>query len=135
MAFNARQIYPNDLRPRRAIGFDLPIDGPAAFISNYQTRDAIKNNLVNYLLTNPGERPLNPEFGAGLRNFIFNTINSDNFKFLKEDIQNKVAANFSNVNLNEVTVSRTNTNNEIVVNITYSIPNTGINDELILNFN
>ena len=62
MAFNARQIYPNDLRPRRAIGFDLPIDGPAAFISNYQTRDAIKNNLVNYLLTNPGERPLNPEF-------------------------------------------------------------------------
>ena len=29
----------------------------------------------------------------------------------------------------------TNTNNEIVVNITYSIPNTGINDELILNFN
>tara|TARA_R100001129_G_C5174904_1_gene205950 strand:+ start:195 stop:602 length:408 start_codon:yes stop_codon:yes gene_type:complete len=135
MAFNARQIYPNDLRPRRAIGFDLPIDGPAAFISNYQTRDAIKNNLVNYLLTNPGERPLNPEFGAGLRNFIFNAINSDNFKFLKEDIQNKVAANFSNVNLNEVTVSRTNTNNEIVVNITYSIPNTGINDELILNFN
>ena len=135
MAFNARQIYPNDLRPRRAIGFDLPIDGPAAFISNYQTRDAIKNNLVNYLLTNPGERPLNPEFGAGLRNFIFNAINSDNFKFLKEDIQNKVAANFSNVNLNEVIVSRTNTNNEIVVNITYSIPNTGINDELILNFN
>lgn len=135
MAFNARQIYPNDLRPRRAIGFDLPIDGPAAFISNYQTRDAIKNNLVNYLLTNPGERPLNPEFGAGLRNFIFNAINSDNFKFLKEDIQNKVAANFSNVNLNEVTVSKTNTNNEIIVNITYSIPNTGINDELILNFN
>jgi phage baseplate assembly protein W len=135
MAFSARQIYPNDLRPRRAIGFDLPIDGPAAFISNFQTRDAIKNNLVNYLLTNPGERPLNPEFGAGLRNFIFSAINSDNFKFLKEDIQQKVSANFSNVDLNEVTVSRTDTNNEIVVNITYSIPNTGINDELILNFN
>ena len=135
MAFNARQIYPNDLRPRRAIGFDLPIDGPAAFISNYQTRDAIKNNLVNYLLTNPGERPLNPEFGAGLRNFIFNAINTDNFKFLKEDIQTKIANNFSNVNVNEVTISRTDTSNEILVNITYSIPNTGINDELILNFN
>ena len=47
--------------------------------------------LINYLLTNPGERPLNPEFGAGLRNFIFNAINSDNFKFLKEDIQTKIA--------------------------------------------
>ena len=135
MAFNARQIYPNDLRPSRAIGFDLPIDGNAVFIPNFQTRDAIKNNLINYLLTNPGERPLNPEFGAGLRNFIFNAINTDNFKFLKEDIQTKIANNFSNVNVNEVTISRTDTSNEILVNITYSIPNTGINDELILNFN
>jgi|TARA_B100001758_G_C18050431_1_gene422835 phage baseplate assembly protein W len=135
MAFNARQVYPNDLRPSRAIGFDLPIDGNAVFIPNFQTRDAIKNNLINYLLTNPGERPLNPEFGAGLRNFIFNAINTDNFKFLKEDIQTKIANNFSNVNVNEVTISRTDTSNEILVNITYSIPNTGINDELILNFN
>ena len=135
MAFNVRQIYPNDLKPSRAIGFDLPIDGNAVFIPNFQTKDAIKNNLINYLLTNPGERPLNPEFGAGLRNFIFNAINSDNFKFLKEDIQTKIANNFSNVNVNEVTVSRTDTNNEILVNITYSIPNTGINYELILNFN
>ena len=135
MAFNARQIYPNDLRPSRAIGFDLPIDGNAVFIPNFQTRDAIKNNLINYLLTNPGERPLNPEFGAGLRNFIFNAINTENFKFLKEDIQTKIANNFSNVNVNEVTISRTDTSNEILVNITYSIPNTGINDELILNFN
>ena len=135
MAFNARQVYPNDLRPSRAIGFDLPIDGNAVFIPNFQTRDVIKNNLINYLLTNPGERPLNPEFGAGLRNFIFNAINTDNFKFLKEDIQTKIANNFSNVNVNEVTISRTDTSNEILVNITYSIPNTGINDELILNFN
>ena len=135
MAFNARQVYPNDLRPSRAIGFDLPIDGNAVFIPNFQTRDAIKNNLINYLLTNPGERPLNPEFGAGLRNFIFNAINTDNFKFLKEDIQTKIANNFSNVNVNEVTILRTDTSNEILVNITYSIPNTGINDELILNFN
>ena len=135
MAFNARQVYPNDLRPSRAIGFDLPIDGNAVFIPNFQTKDAIKNNLINYLLTNPGERPLNPEFGAGLRNFIFNAINTDNFKFLKEDIQTKIANNFSNVNVNEVTISRTDTSNEILVNITYSIPNTGINDELILNFN
>ena len=135
MAFNARQVYPNDLRPSRAIGFDLPIDGNAVFIPNFQTRDAIKNNLINYLLTNPGEKPLNPEFGAGLRNFIFNAINTDNFKFLKEDIQTKIANNFSNVNVNEVTISRTDTSNEILVNITYSIPNTGINDELILNFN
>ena len=42
-----------------------------SFDPNFQTKDAIKNNLINYFLTNPGERPGNPLFGAGLRNFIF----------------------------------------------------------------
>ena len=54
MAFGATRKYPNDLRPRVAIGVDLPFSGPVAFIPNYQTKDAIKNNLVNFLLTNPG---------------------------------------------------------------------------------
>ena len=35
MAFNARKIFPNDLKPRVAVGFNLPINGPAVFISNY----------------------------------------------------------------------------------------------------
>ena len=70
MAFGATKIYPNDLRPRVAIGVDLPFSGPVAFIPNYQTKDAIKNNLINFLLTNPGERYENPLFGAGLRRYI-----------------------------------------------------------------
>ena len=48
MAFGAQRVYPNDLRPRVAIGVDLPFSGPVAFIPNYQTKDAIKNNLVNF---------------------------------------------------------------------------------------
>ena len=71
MAFGARRIFPNDQRASVAIGFNLPINGEGVFTPNYQTKDAIKNNLINYFLTNPGERPGNPNFGAGLRNFIF----------------------------------------------------------------
>ena len=97
MAFNARQIFPNDLKPRVAIGFDLPINGEAVFTPNYQTKDAIKNNLINYFLTNPGERPGNPEYGGGLRRFIFSQIEQDNLEFLQEDIQNKISVNFPNI--------------------------------------
>lgn len=67
MAFGVRRVYPNDLRPRVAIGVDLPFSDPAVFRPNYQTKDAIKNNLINFFLTNPGERVLNPLFGGGLR--------------------------------------------------------------------
>ncbi len=135
MAINQRQIFPNDLRPRVAIGFNLPINGNAVFTPNYQTREAIKNNLINFFLTNPGERPGNPEFGGGLRRFIFSQIEQDNLEYLKEDVQNKIIQNFSNILLNNIEILQQPDQNSIIVKIFYSIPNTNVNDELELNFN
>jgi phage baseplate assembly protein W len=134
MAFAARKIFPNDLRPRVAIGFDLPINGNAVFTPNYQTKDAIKNNLVNYFLTNPGERPGNPTFGAGLRQYIFTQIVDDNLDFIKEDIQAKLNNNFPNIIVQSVNVFQQADFNTIYVEIKYSIADTGINDQLELTF-
>ena len=134
MAYKIGQKYPNDLNPNKAIGFDLPINGNAVFIPNYQTKDAIKNNLVNYLLTNPGERPDNPEFGGGLRKFIFTQIQQDNLEYLREDVQNKIANNFPSININNLNVLSDTDENRVIVQIFYSIPNTNINDQLELNF-
>ena len=135
MAFGARRVYPNDLRPRVAIGVDIPFSDPGVFTPNYQTRDAIRNNLINYFLTNPGERIENPLFGAGLREYILTQINQDNFDFIKEDIQDKLFENFPDVSVESVEVLRDVNENTIIIKITYSIPNTGINDTIELNFN
>ena len=51
MAFNSRRINPLDLQPRKAIGVSLPFSGKAVFNPTYVTKDAIKNNLINYFLT------------------------------------------------------------------------------------
>ena len=134
MAFGARRVFPNDLRPRVAIGVDLPFRGPIGFVPNYQTRDAIRNNLINFLLTNPGERFDNPTFGAGLRNYIFSQIENENFEFIREDVQDKVNENFPNIDIKELNVLETENANTIQINLVYSIPNTGINDTLELNF-
>ena len=74
MAFEAQQIFPIDFNKSAAVGIDLPFNAPGVFRSNFTTKQAIKNNLINYFLTNPGERPLNPNFGGGLRLFIFEQI-------------------------------------------------------------
>ena len=134
MAFGAKQIFPNDTKPRVAIGINLPLNGEAVFNSNYQTKNAIKNNLINYFLTNPGERLGNPSFGAGLRDFLFELITSDNLDFLEENIQEKIKIFFPNVNLKDVELISNQDKNEIKITITYSITNTGINDELELSF-
>ena len=134
MAFGAKQIFPNDTRPRVAIGVDIPFNGNSVFTPNYQTKEAIKNNLINYFLTNPGERPGNPEFGAGLRAYIFTQITEGNLDFLKEDIQNKLSTYFPSVGVEEVAVTSNEDNNQILVTIKYFVSNTGINDSLELSF-
>lgn len=134
MAFGAKQIFPNDLKPRVAIGVDLPFNGPSVFIPNYQTKDAVKNNLINFFLTNPGERPANPNFGAGLRRYIFTQISDNNLDFIKEDIQQKLNINFPNITVYSVEVTAQEDYNIVNIIIKYSIINTGINDELQLTF-
>lgn len=134
MAFGAKQIFPNDQRPRVAIGVDLPLNGEVAFRPNFETKDAIKNNLINYFLTNPGERPGNPEFGAGLREYIFTQITDNNLDFLREDIQGKLATYFPRVVVGGVEVNPDTVRNRILVKIMYSVANTGIEDNLELSF-
>ena len=72
MATIVSKKYPIDISKRTAIGFDFPLNGDAVFNQTFETRDQIRANLVNFLLTNQGERVFNPNFGADLRLLLFN---------------------------------------------------------------
>jgi phage baseplate assembly protein W len=134
MAFNARKIYPIDTKPSTAVGIDVPFNGDAVFNSTYLTKDAIKANLINYFLTNQNERYLNNGFGANLKAFIFEQINSDNVSFLKQDIQAKINQYFSNINLVDLTINQYPDTNSIGIILIYNIPNTNISDKLEITF-
>ena len=134
MAVGAVRKFPNDTRQRVGIGVDIPFSSGGVYTPNYTTKEAIKNNIINYFLTNPGERPANPLFGGGLRNFIFEQISFENLDFLKEDINTKLQQFFPDVVINEVEVIGNEDQNEVVVNLQYAVSNTGIEDELNLSF-
>ena len=56
------------------IGLQLPLNrsvstGVFTLITSYQ--EEVKQNFKNLLLTSPGERIMNPNFGVGLRRFLF----------------------------------------------------------------
>ena len=134
MAFGVQQIFPSDLDVSQAIGIELPLNGPAVFKSNYQTKDAIKNNLINFFLTNPGERYLNPSFGGGLRAFIFEQISNNSIQTLNEDIAEKLNESFPNINVDKLDILREDDNNTIIVSLTYSVANTNIKDNISIQF-
>jgi phage baseplate assembly protein W len=134
MAFGAKKIYPLDTKPGTAIGVSLPFNAPAVFFSTYTTKDAIRNNLLNYLLTNKTERFLNIDFGANLRQFIFEQITTNNLNNLKDSIQQLINYYFPNIKIEKLDILQYQDTNEIEITITYSIIDTGINDQVQITF-
>jgi phage baseplate assembly protein W len=134
MAFGAQQIFPIDFDKSAAVGVNIPFSTPGVFKSNYTTAAATKNNLINYFLTNPGERPLNPSFGGGLRSFIFEQITTGNLDFLEERISTDLSFFFPNISIGNLEILKQEDNNTITVSLTYSVINTNINDTLEIDF-
>ena len=134
MAFNAKQIPPIDFNKSAAVGVDIPFSEKGVFKPNYTTAAAVKNNLINYFLTNPGDRPLNPTFGGGLRSFLFQQMTDNNLDFLKEQIQLKVNENFTSINVINLEILKEEDNNTVRLNLTYNIINRGVTDNLEIEF-
>ena len=134
MAFEAQQIYPIDFNKSAAVGVNLPFSAPGVFKPNYTTKDSIKNNLINFFLTNPGERPLNPTFGGGLRAFIFEQISSNNLDNIEDEIISQLTNLFPNINIENLEIFEQEDNNQISISLDYSIINTNINDNVQLEF-
>jgi len=134
MAFGARRIYPIDLAASKAVGVSLPFNGNAVFKPTYTTKEAIKTNLINLLLTGQGERVFNPTFGAGLRKFVFQQINTEGVSEIESYIISVIEKYFPNIQ-GVIQIQPTPDQNTIFITITYSIINTGINDTLQINLN
>ena len=87
MAYNIRNIDIVDLRPSTGVGVSLPFSNRTAFTTVYTTKEQLKYNIINYLLTDRGERIFNPTFGAGLRSRLFEQITQESNDSLKMSIQ------------------------------------------------
>ena len=60
MAYGLKKISPLDLRTSTAIGVNIPFSAQNVFTSVYTTKEQTKYNLINFLLTDKGERPFSP---------------------------------------------------------------------------
>ena len=130
MPYNPTKIYPTDLDKDIANGINLPFNSEAVFSSNYTYKQSVKNNLLNWLLTNPGERIFGPIFGFGLRTFIFEQISSNNLDSLKERLSDEISNIFFMVVVENITLTGNSDLSSVTLTLEFSIANT--NDTEIL---
>ena len=121
---------PIDSNPRKAVGFGFPINGDAVFVPTYTTKDQIKSNLVNYLLTNRGERVFNPNYGANLRTQVFEMIQDDSLEDLESIIIEEIGERFPLVQVEQIEFNPEEDRNTLFFTLKYTVVLLGFEDEI-----
>ena len=68
-------------------GMNAPfVGGNEKVLSRQVDEKLIRNDLLQLLLTAPGERMMRVTFGAGLRNFLFQPLTDDQISALRSNI-------------------------------------------------
>jgi len=129
------RVNPLDLQKNIAIGVALPFNAPGVFKSTYTTKDQIKSNLVNLLLTDIGERVMNPTFGCNLKRFIFEGISEDNLELLTNSLAESISIFVPEVTVTNIRVIPNTDYNTIALYIDYIINISNAPDQVTVQFN
>ena len=115
------RIDPLDLDTRKAIGVKIPFTKKGVFQFNYTTKDQIKSNLINLLLTSPGERYHEPNYGVGLREILFepNSSKNERISVLKSKIDQNINIHIPQIEINTLDIS--SVDKELLIKISYTV--------------
>jgi phage baseplate assembly protein W len=117
----ARSVREIDRNEDKYVGIRFPLDhSPEGFF--YKTKTVLeqsKANLQNLLLTTPGERIFQPEFGSQLKSIVFEQ-GEDIPNRIEEAIRSAVDKFLEYINIENVFT--TQQDNQVNVSIEFSVP-------------
>ena len=116
-----------------SVRLPLMLDSVDGFSMIKDIRTLIRQNLKMLILTNPGERIMEPTFGLGLKNKLFE--NNINVEELKLQIGDKINQFIPQVSLMDVDAQLDQNLHTLLITISYKIMNTGESDAIEINFN
>ena len=128
------RVNPLDLQKNIVIGVSLPFNAAGVFNKTYSTKDQIKSNLVNLLLTDKGERIMNPEFGADLRRSLFDNITNSNIELLKLKIVDAINIFIPEIELGNVDIMSDSDSNTLDITINYRLIISNTPDQVTVQF-
>ena len=103
-------------------GFNPPfIGGPEGVLSRQEDDRLIKNDLLQLLLTVPGERVNRPDFGVNLRNFVFEDSTPQSLSILASEVKSAVLRQEPRVNLLDLQIISDPDTNQIKISLAFNL--------------
>ena len=128
------RVNPLDLQKNIVIGVSLPFNAKGVFNKTYSTKDQIKSNLINLLLTDKGERIMNPEFGADVRRSLFDNITESNIDLLRLKITDAVNIFIPEIQLGNIDIVPDSDYNTLDITISYRLIISNTPDQVTVQF-
>lgn len=128
------QVNPIDLETNVALGLDLPmVDSLGTrFKQNYLSIDQAVANAKNLLKTEPGERPMLPQFGCGLRKTLFEQLTDEAVEALRNRIEQNFATFLPYIYISELNITPKPDENKLLVQLAIGLSELGLDRRAIL---
>lgn len=102
---------------------DLRISPISKDIALLKDEDAVKESIKNLILTDPGERLMQPYIGGGIRSLLFENITPGVLKVIESRCADTIKIYEPRAELIDVTASSFYDDNKVNVNIQFYIKN------------
>ena len=129
---STKRINPLDINNNARIGVAFPLNDVNMTSGTETTREQLKANFLNFLLTVPGERINHPTYGMGLKSQLFEQ-SLDEIS-LMENINNQLAFWIPEITVTEANLKEDRDYYKISLILTYSIALDGSKDSIQINY-
>tara|TARA_Y100000310_G_scaffold235375_1_gene238421 strand:- start:2104 stop:2511 length:408 start_codon:yes stop_codon:yes gene_type:complete len=127
-----KKINPLDISKRATIGLAFPLNDVNMTSGTETTKEQLKANFLNLLLTVPGERINHPTYGIGLKSQVFEqTLDKIT---LQENINTQLAFWIPEISVTEVNIEEDRDHYKVSITLTYSIALDGSEDSIQINY-
>jgi len=129
---NTKKINPLDLNNNVRIGVAFPLNDESMTSGTQTTREQLKSNFLNLLLTIPGERINNPNYGIGLKGQLFE--NNISKTYLQENINSQLAFWMPEITVTEISLQHDIDQYKVSITLAYSITLDESEDSIQINY-
>jgi uncharacterized protein len=116
------------------IGLAFPVSPVAGEIATAAYEEDVRQSILIILQTNRSERVMRPDFGAGLRDFVFEPVNTTTMGLVQTRVMEALIDWEPRIDVKSVTVSTKDPQNLLLIEIAYSVRATNTASNLVYPF-
>jgi len=116
------------------VGVAFPVSAAQGEIATAAYEEDVRQAILIILQTNRDERVMRPDFGAGLRDFVFEPVNTTTMARVKTRVQEALIDWEPRIDVKSVEVSTSDPLNKLLIDIAYSVRATNTASNVVYPF-